>query len=132
MYEVCKHFEREYDLTHFLSTTRNFGKRFYVVEGNHRKDHKGEEWLMLHITAIGISRDLTYIFKINIRCDDHSTTLDENKTEERPMFGWIPRNEKIKKLYFPCLDEESYCDVFKYSGFHEVGSIRKDNLDLTA
>lgn len=131
MYEVQKHFVSEADLTHFLNTTKKFGKRFYNVRGTTHRDKDDNAHNTLHVTAIAISRDLTYILKMNIHCKDPKFNTDEeDKTEKYPEFGWYPIDEEINKLYHPFAVENDYQDIFSYHGFHKVGSMRKDGIDI--
>ncbi len=132
MYEVVQHFESEADLKHFLHTTKKFSKRFYNITGHSGIGVGDKPYFILHITAIAISRDLTYILKMAIRCDKvyESTDHDEVQAQKQPEFGWIPKNEDTRNLYFPDISLGYYGNVFAYNGFHKIGSIRKDGVDL--
>jgi len=128
MYEVQKHFESEDDLRHFLNTTKKFSKRFYNVTG----ETVGTIQHILHIVAVAISRDLTYVLRMNIQCKEYpKTPADDDKDPDKryPEFGWIPTNKEVKNLYYPFAD--NYQDIFDYNGFHKVGSIYNDGIDMT-
>lgn len=144
MYEITTYLSREADLTAFLDTTKNFGKKSYHYGGGGRLLRNGTEFPLFRVTAIAISRDVTYILYWDFPYDCHieaaeyyakeSKLEDEEAAGKFPLKNAYPHDEKDRKLFYPYLSlEESgrpYENVFASYGFTRANTISKDGRPL--
>lgn len=116
----------------FLDTTKNFGKRFYNAIYD-------EEDYTIRVTALAVSRDLTYILRWIIGCIPERRQ-DEDKIDEIlpkdilsgkvPRYGWELRLREENKTWFPKFDKEIFFDVFYLNGFVHADVLKKDGVSI--
>lgn len=145
MYEIVNHVSTEVDLTSFLETTRNFGKKSCNCRtGSHLIMKDGSKYPLLQVTAIAISRDVTYILHWTFPYDCHvdqtkyydsETELDAKAADGKfPIKNAVPHRDEDRKLFYPYLSLEEasrpYEDVFTANNFNWVHTISKDGQPL--
>jgi len=127
VYEVFCWVKTISDVNHFLGKTDRFSKRFYTVMHEHHQEHD-EHWIS--VQAIAISRDLTYILRWHIPCEEDKEIArlgeDDNASLEHPPHGYMPIDKAFSEKWFPCADHDSYVNVFEYNGFARVNQIKTD------
>lgn len=144
MYEITTHLSREADLTAFLDTTKNFGKKSYRCGSGGRFLRDGSEFPLFCLTAIAISRDVTYILHWDFPYDCHIEASEYYKNESKledeeavgkfPLKNAYPHDEKDRKLFYPYLtmkeSSRPYENVFAAYGFTRAHTISKDGRSL--
>lgn len=144
MYEITTYLSRKADLEAFLNTTKNFGKKSYSYRDGGSLLRDGSEFPLFCLTAIAISRDVTYIlhwhFPYDCHIEESEYSAKQSKLEEEeaagkfPLKNAYPHDEKDRELFYPYLsDEESgkpYENVFASYGFTRANAIAKDGRSL--
>lgn len=144
MYEITTYLSRKADLEAFLNTTKNFGKKSYRYRGGGILLRNGSEFPLLCLTAIAISRDVTYILHWDFPYDCHleaseysanqSKLEDEEAAGKFPLKNAYPHDEKDRTLFYPYLTMEDaskpYENVFASYGFTRANTISKDGRSL--
>jgi len=137
MYEVeLRVYDRQprEKLYNFLEQTKNFGKKFYHMD----KTLRGSPGL--NITALAVSRDVTYILRWDISCEqllskeaeDDGVMIEDMLNRTFPAWGLEPRDEESKYCFFPLLLESgnNYQNVFYINNFIGVQKLLKDGVDI--
>lgn len=134
MYEVEKsiwNFDPSEDLNTFFEQTKNFGKKFYHVGKG--KEHSQPK---LMVTALAVSRDVTYILRWDISCKDLippevdiGDLIPDMIDRTFPPWGLLPDREPALSCYFPN-DPKEYSDTFMLHNFTEVQKLMKDGVSI--
>ncbi len=137
MYEVeVRVYDREptSDLENFFEQTKNFGKRFYHIDKVLFRDPR------LIITALAVSRDVSYILRWKIRCNqlftqkqwDDGILGQEMNDKEIPGWGLEPANGESLRCYFPNAQVEvkEYTDTFRLHGFIKAEKLKKNGISI--
>lgn len=138
MYEVeIRVYDRQprEKLYNFLEQTKNFSKKFYHMDKQVRGHNP-----YLKITALAVSRDVTYILHWKISCEqllskeaeDDGVMIEDMHIKTFPAWGLEPRNEESKYCFFPLLMEggKNYRNVFYINNFIGVQKLLKDGVDI--
>jgi len=121
-------------LEDFLEQTKNFGKKFYHIDKSLRtKPH-------LKITALAVSRDVSYILRWKIQCkqlltkeqEDDGVMIEDMFDETFQPWGLDPSNWESNRCYFPQQDEgvRNYKNTFSIHGFIQVQKLMKDGVSI--
>jgi len=115
-------------IKNFLDLTKNFGKRFYNVDYYRREAR-------IRVTALAVSRDLTYILRWSIKCNRSTENVDDWPFEDLvegnlPPYGWEPKYEEEKNIWWPYYHKKKFFDVFKLNGFIWAEDLKKDGVSI--
>lgn len=137
MYEVeIRVIDREptSDVENFFEQTKNFGKRFYHIDTV--LFHKPS----LIITALAVSRDVSYILRWKIRCNqlltkeqwDEGIMTQDMIDKTFPGWGLEPANDESRYCYFPNVlaGAKEYTDTFSLHGFIKAEKLMKDGISI--
>ncbi len=137
MYEIeirVRDNEPKNDLETFFEQTKNFGKRFYHVDKVLFHDPR------LIITALAVSRDVSYILRWKIRCSpgltkeqwDEGILVQEMIEKTFPAWGLEPANGESLHCYFPNAQDvvKEYTDAFSLHGFIKAEKLMKDGISI--
>ncbi len=145
MYEITAEMKTKGDLFAFLDKTQQFSKKFYQCHAGSAYMISEDEGIpILYVSAIAISRDLTYILHWEIPFRKH-VEHEQDTTEEKdrasleakgkfPIRNAIPYKELDKELFYPYLTMEGsdapYETIFTGHEFIRVNAIHKDGTPL--
>lgn len=129
MIEVTRQAETKKDVLDFIVLTGKFGKRFYKVTEGSKGNKK-----TIKITAIAVSRDLTYILKWEMEGKEVKPKPkdDELKAKKAPRFGLVPKADRMNKFLYHLQNTGDWTDILESRGFLEATELRKDGSDLHA
>lgn len=122
-------------LASFFDQTKQFGKKFYHIDHSDARVKP-----RLGITALAVSRDVTYILRWDITCeqllteeaDDDGVMIEDMIDEKFPAWGLRPRDYESLGCYFPNAGRDNYTDTFKLHGFIEVQKLLKDGIIIAS
>ncbi len=131
MYEVEVHvynMSAVEQVQNFLDLTKNFGKRFYNADYYERE-------ATIRVTALAVSRDLTYILRWSISCVRSTENIDDWPFEELvegnlPPYGWTPLVKEERRVWWPNYSQKNFFDVFKLNGFILTNQLKKDGISI--
>ena len=139
MYEILVNATMPLELEQFFAATKNFGKKFYTYGGSFYSEREATVYDgEIKITAIAISRDMTYIlhFEPYAKCWINSDEFKRyaGKTHlngTHPPYNLVPDDVNLRSHLFPYEEDTGdYRDTFYWNDFVLVGNIRKDGVEL--
>ena len=145
MYEITAEMNTKGDLFAFLEKTQQFSKKFYQCHtGSAYMISEDEGIPILYVSAIAISRNLTYILHWEIPFKNHveytkyiheDTNYAHLEANGRfPTKNAIPYKAQDKELFYPYLTLEEanrpYENIFAGRGFTRVNAIHNDGKPL--